>query len=551
MNFKLIVFLFFAGFPLLMNSAIAQVPPPPTILDIGPGGCVPTEEICGDGIDQNCDGVDSLCPGGDVDEDGFPTGQDCDNNSRYVYPGISVACSAGCGQGTMTCQSNGTYSACSCTPLCEATAGGSCYYVSSESGSDSNPGTFAAPWKSYLNIVSSDGSNPNAANPRTLHAGDVVYFMSGIYRDTYNYYNQKEAFFLRGLNGTANAKITIKAYPGAHPVLWPVDRANALHILQCSYLLIEGFEIMGAYGAGLHVAAANNIDARSMWIHDTDGIDNDNVAGLYLTGAENTIVHHSLIHDNYDRTNDDTGGQKTENSRNVVLFGGGNIRLHHNVIFQTPPTTSPKTGGCITYKHSASVAGSIFEVDHNILKNCYQPSIGSGSFGTRIHHNLIVDSHPIELRDFGGPTHNRDVIIEYNTIVRQIGLLYNPSTDYGPVGSVIFRKNIIWDNSTSYNYEHGMATIGTYQSDALYNAVVSAGTLSFSQNCYYSTGGGALKWDLYGRNGGGYGTLGGLYGVSEWQGLGFDTNSVFSNPQMDANFIPQAAACQNYGRFGQ
>ncbi len=64
--------------------------PPGT--DAGPGGCVPTVEICGDRIDQNCDGRDTGC--GDNDMDGIDacragddlTMCDCDDSRADVRP---------------------------------------------------------------------------------------------------------------------------------------------------------------------------------------------------------------------------------------------------------------------------------------------------------------------------------------------------------------------------------------------------------------------------------------------------------------------------------
>ena len=57
------------------------------------GGCIPSFEICGDRIDQNCDGHDESC--GDNDHDGFdacrpPTPDftmcDCDDTDANTYP---------------------------------------------------------------------------------------------------------------------------------------------------------------------------------------------------------------------------------------------------------------------------------------------------------------------------------------------------------------------------------------------------------------------------------------------------------------------------------
>jgi hypothetical protein len=534
-------------------QSFAQVPPPPIVLDVGPGSCTPSTVICGDGIDQTCDGRDELCEGVDKDRDGFADNLDCDDSDRYIYPGISTTCNADCGKGTRTCLSNGNYSPCSCTPLCEASGSGRCYYISSESGSDSNPGTFNAPWKTYLNIVSYYYSHHQRPSGWvSLKPGDVVYFMSGMYRNNYDYNGARKALFIRDISGTSNNPITLKAYPGQRPVIWPLVRQAGINLQGSSHFRIEGFEVTGAYGAGVLFAGGSNIELRNTWIHDIDGIDNDNIAGLYITGASNLDIHHNLIHDNYDRTNHDTGGIKTENSRNIVIFGGGNIRVNHNVIFQTPPITAAKTGGCITYKHSATIAGAVFEVDNNLFRNCAKASIGSGTYNTKIHRNLLIDSAPIEVRDFGGTTHNRDITIEYNTIVNGIGLNYHPSTTYGPVGLLTFRNNIVVDNSTSHHNEKAMVVIATYWNDAMYHQVVTNGNLAFSNNCYFNTYGTSslMRWSLFAAKGGNYGELGGLYSFAQWKDLGFnyDVNSVVANPQLSSDYVPQNQACKNMGR---
>lgn len=65
------------------------------------------EEICGDDIDQNCDGKDQNCPDPcvDADDDGYfgktgtcASGNDCDDANRYAYPGANEVCEDGVDQ---------------------------------------------------------------------------------------------------------------------------------------------------------------------------------------------------------------------------------------------------------------------------------------------------------------------------------------------------------------------------------------------------------------------------------------------------------------------
>jgi hypothetical protein len=400
-------------------TAHAQTPEAPVILEFGSAGCVPSAEICGDGVDQNCDGSDLLCPGSDPDADGYGTGADCDNSNKKVYPGVAVACTASCGSGTALCQANGSYSACSCSPLCEAKGSGRCYYVSKLTGNDSNSGTFSQPLRSALRF-SGDGNNPSTRIQ--LQAGDVVYFMSGQYDEWVQYGDDRIGLILINARGTSAAPIVLKAYPGANPVFAPSVQAIGIRLFQTDHVTLEGLEVTRAYQGGIQVSEADNSELKNLRVYDIDGVDNDNIAGIMIHTSDGVVVHHSMIHDNYDRTNADTGGEKTGNSRNVVLFGGGNIRFHHNSIFQTPATTADKTGACVSYKHRMTIPNAVFEVDHNMFWNCFDAAVITSTYNGKFHHNLIVDSdRSIDVRSHGGPDVLSNNVIEYNTIVNTPG----------------------------------------------------------------------------------------------------------------------------------
>ncbi|MEK6746390.1 MAG: right-handed parallel beta-helix repeat-containing protein [Pseudomonadota bacterium] len=112
-----------------------------------------------------------------------------------------------------------------------ATANAADYYMS-PSGSDSNPGTIAAPWKSLDRLQEAQ---------KILKPGDTVYFRGGDYMTGYA---SNRAYYSWSAKGTSSSPVTYKNYQGETPVIVldrtaPRENTGTL-IFIGSYITIEG-----------------------------------------------------------------------------------------------------------------------------------------------------------------------------------------------------------------------------------------------------------------------------------------------------------------------
>ena len=157
------------------------------------------------------------------------------------------------------------------------------YYVSTSSGSDTNSGTYAAPWKTIQHAANNVG------------AGSTVYVEGG------TYYEQVTI----GVNGSSSGGyIHFQSYPGQTAILdgtgvtipYSTDSASRglIQITGKSYVTIEGFEIRNiapdtssVFPAGISVIGnSNNIQIRGNKIHDiNNGIYGAHAIGVYGNGT--------------------------------------------------------------------------------------------------------------------------------------------------------------------------------------------------------------------------------------------------------------------------
>ncbi len=291
-------------------------------------------EICGNGIDDDSSGGDASCPSPDTDGDGFTstgatgvyedsfgvktTKTDCDDTNFFVYPGVYRFCDpAGVEtEGYQKCQDDGSFTTCvanATTPLCEATGGGSCYYVDAAGGLDANAGTFAAKWQTLSKIASSG-----------LAANNVVYLFDGTYTGTLNI-------------GTTN-NFTIKEYPGeASVILDPSCTSGSpcdynIQVLGATGVRIEGITVRETYqtaaveGGGIRFDGTTSSIVARLTGYNHDGENGTNTAGIYLKGdANNNSLHHNDLWDNFNRAQ-----PRNENNRQIVIFTGTGNHIQLN-----------------------------------------------------------------------------------------------------------------------------------------------------------------------------------------------------------------------------
>jgi len=179
-----------------------------------------------------------------------------------------------------------------------ADAGGTTYYVSASAGSDSNPGTVAAPWQT---IQHAGG---------IVQAGDTVLVRAGTYDGAIFGWDdppcQGDEYCV--IAGTASSPIVLEADPGAAPGSVIIASRNSKTAMGldlepgCDYVNIVGFTVTNAgtaktsagsiTKAGIGVESSTGNKVLNNTINGVSGIGGifvDNVDGVVVQG--NTVLN--------------------------------------------------------------------------------------------------------------------------------------------------------------------------------------------------------------------------------------------------------------------
>ncbi len=181
-------------------------------------------------------------------------------------------------------------------------------------GSDSDPGTESAPWKTIAKAI-------RAARP-----GDTIVSRAGTY-------GARGTTTTADANGTATAPITFMGHPGQ-----PKPQILGHFKIDGDYLRFSGLFFNGPTGRVKGISTDNpkgeqvqvTINGDHDTISDSEIANSDWHAGIYLSGAEDTRIVGNYIHDN-----GDDGSCCYEyqwNSSHGIYFSSGSGLIANNVI---------------------------------------------------------------------------------------------------------------------------------------------------------------------------------------------------------------------------
>lgn len=208
---------------------------------------------------------------------------------------------------------------------------GSTFYVS-KSGSNSNSGSFTAPWLTIQHAASS------------VSAGATVYVEAGVYNESVNF----------PASGTASNSITFANYPGQAAVIDGTGLSvsgtqGLINIVNQSYITVSGFEIRNY----------------------TTSSANPTPAGIWVTGSGSGVqLLNNVVH------NITTTSEKNGNAFGIAVYGTSSTPLT-NITISGNQVYSLKTGN----SESLNVDGNVtnFSITNNIVHD--NDNIGIDAIG--------------------------------------------------------------------------------------------------------------------------------------------------------------------------
>lgn len=336
-----------------------------------------------------------------------------------------------------------------------AASTGSVYFVAA-TGSDSNPGTEARPWRTVQKAAD------------TLVAGDTVYIRAGTYHEQVVPQN----------SGSADNYITYAAYPGetvtidGSSVTLSADFAGLFEISHKSYIRVSGLRAINAgpldNNAGILVDVSHHIIVEHNYTYNTASSGIGVWASDDVTIAGNTIEHCCTHVSQECLTVAETDWFEVKDNEVfdspqegiIVKDNSSNGKVYRNHVHHVG-STGLYVDSWNRYTHDVEVFQNVV---HDVEDNGF--AVGSEDGGTlenvRIYNNIAYNNRYVGLsvsaNGLSGPM--QDIYIVNNTF-------YNNGTDWGGgilvenpnAQNVVIRNNIASQNlSFQIADEAGLST---------------------------------------------------------------------------------------------
>jgi hypothetical protein len=372
---------------------------------------------------------------------------------------------------------------------------GNIYFIDNVNGSDSNAGTFAAPFKSLA---------PIAAN---LKAGDFMVLKS----NPATPYTTTDPYFwgVKVGGSSATSAITLMGYPGQFPYI------NAASVTKA-----------GIYAYDDNLNQYINIVGIKLEAAGTEGAVDVENGGSYWRVVNNELTMMSA------------GANGLECNAGAI---GGNGTAEYwvgNHIHDTKGTSVDQTHGVYINNGPGT-----YELAYNWIENVYNgtgiqldgpqgASTASITAGAHIHHNIVHDTlkYGIELGNYGGSSGFITDIAVWDNLVYNTqgpGLIFNTITSLAPLTASIF-------NNTFYNVSTGGGD-GAIDNDN--GSILSGMSITFTNNIVVPHSGSPYYTELSSSTG-----LSSLAGSNNlWSGgtgSGFGSASITGTP----SFVSAPAA---------
>ena len=414
-------------------------------------------------------------------------------------------------------------------------ASGAVYYVA-KNGSDSNPGTLAAPWLTIQHAATS------------VAAGDTVNIRAGVYN---------EAVTPTVSGSAAAGSVTFQSYPGETAVIDGTGlkvqngQSGLFNISSRDYITVSGLEIRNF----------------------TSSSDSQVPIGIYVSGADNTIqLLSNHVHD-ITTTAPATPSNCASNALGIAVYGTQAPASINNLTISGNEVNNNKTGCSETVTLNGNVEN--FTVTGNLIHDNNNIGIDAIGFeGTspqsaydQARNGLISGNTVYNITSYGNPDYGNsyaadgiyvdggtNIVIERNTVHDADLNVELASEHKGKLTSYItLRNNLIYHGNSNgisiggYDSKRGGTDHCTIVNNTLYdNDTQQTGSGEF-QVQYYATNNvfkdniiytGASQ-DLFFNN----------YTKSESNPVDVDYNLYYSTDAADAQWIWNGKTYTGFAKY--